>query len=307
MVVAVIGDGYVYGATEVESSDTAYNPRYWMQLRLDHEPHALYEAVVPPDLADKLEAQGTSEQVFSDGYEAMNAVAPYLEKEPFYESPEEWEQERDEEEMGEVREARPEPVDDPLYVIQGLYHGGYGAGGSFGFDDEQVAIDEAKKLARDPTFEGDYVRVITRDGELVWDSRHRHRGALEEATRRIPVRHEDAVIRDPMLLPDALSRRYAGDLRAQLGKGAKVQVVDSHTLLPRGWDFANITQLRVATPNREQVPITIRLNVAGNESSGNATIDAPGWGGTVAVARANTAEEAISAIVAELAGYLGSP
>ncbi len=36
---------------------------------------------------------------------------------------------------------------------------------------EDVALAEAKKLLRSSHFQGDYVRVITRDGELVWDSR----------------------------------------------------------------------------------------------------------------------------------------
>lgn len=70
-------------------------------------------------------------------------------------------------------EARsPRPVEDPFYVIQGIYAGGQGIiSDSFGFDDEDVARSEAAKLARSPYFEGDYVRIITRDGELVWDSR----------------------------------------------------------------------------------------------------------------------------------------
>jgi hypothetical protein len=96
MVVAVIADGYVYGATETASSDTAEDPRYWLQLRLDREPYALFMATVPSDLADKLEVQGTSDQEFSDGYEAMRAVAPYMDSEPFYESPEEWANDREE-------------------------------------------------------------------------------------------------------------------------------------------------------------------------------------------------------------------
>jgi hypothetical protein len=70
-----------------------------------------------------------------------------------------------------TREA--EPVDDPFYIIQGLYNGpeAYGTSDDFGFDDEETALKEAKKLLRKPWFEGDYVRIITRDGELVWDSR----------------------------------------------------------------------------------------------------------------------------------------
>jgi hypothetical protein len=76
---------------------------------------------------------------------------------------------------GDVRRGHgsPQPVDDPFYVIQGLYKGpeAYLAGGSFGYDDEGTAIREAEKLAGSPFFEGDYVRIITRDGEPVWDSR----------------------------------------------------------------------------------------------------------------------------------------
>ena len=69
------------------------------------------------------------------------------------------------------------PVKDPFYIIQGIYAGGQGViSDSFGFDDKATARAEAKKLLRSPHFEGDYVRIITRDGELVWDSQ-------EEASR----------------------------------------------------------------------------------------------------------------------------
>lgn len=84
---------------------------------------------------------------------------------------------------------QPESVDDPFYIIQGLYNGpeAYSAFAEFGFDDEETAIREAEKLLRLPYFEGDYVRVITRDGELVWDSRS---GAQER--RRTSRRHSTA-------------------------------------------------------------------------------------------------------------------
>lgn len=79
-------------------------------------------------------------------------------------------------------------VDDGDYVIQPAYAdgtivGGLGGGGgeSFSMNDEQAAIAAAKAVLRDPTFEGDYVTVITRDGELVWDSRG---SETEEAPRR---------------------------------------------------------------------------------------------------------------------------
>ncbi len=37
---------------------------------------------------------------------------------------------------------------------------------------QEKAIKEARIFLHDPTFEGDYVRVITGDGELVWDSKN---------------------------------------------------------------------------------------------------------------------------------------
>lgn len=60
-------------------------------------------------------------------------------------------------------------TEDPDYIVQGAYSDGR-ISDTFGYDDEEVAVREAKKLLHDPTFEGDNVRVITRDGELVWDS-----------------------------------------------------------------------------------------------------------------------------------------
>jgi hypothetical protein len=92
MVVAVIADGYVYGG----SSDAgATNPRYWLSLRQDHEPHSLYLAKnVPSDIAQAIEDMGSPDQEYRDGYEAMRAIDPYMDKEPFYESPEEWIAER---------------------------------------------------------------------------------------------------------------------------------------------------------------------------------------------------------------------
>ncbi len=89
-----------------------------------------------------------------------------------------------------VKSDKDKSTDDPDYVILPLWSdgtivGGLGGGGgeSFGFDDEEVAIREAKKLLRDPTFEGDSVRVITRDGELVWDSEESARGSRGASTR----------------------------------------------------------------------------------------------------------------------------
>ncbi len=82
LVIAYYGDHALFGATRRGGS----NPRYWIGLRLEHEPHSLYWARgVPEKLAAELEAQGTSDQEFSDGYTAARAAAPYVEAEPFYE------------------------------------------------------------------------------------------------------------------------------------------------------------------------------------------------------------------------------
>lgn len=61
-------------------------------------------------------------------------------------------------------------VEDGDYFISGAYSDGKICE-SFGFDGtEEAAIREARKMLRSPTFEGDSVRVITRDGELVFQS-----------------------------------------------------------------------------------------------------------------------------------------
>ena len=55
------------------------------------------------------------------------------------------------------------------YIIQGIMSG------ILICHEESVAEENkarviADKLLKDPTFEGNSVRIITRDGELVWDS-----------------------------------------------------------------------------------------------------------------------------------------
>lgn len=64
-------------------------------------------------------------------------------------------------------------VDDGDYVVQGMYSDGTICV-EFGFDDEAKAVSEARKLLKvhgSTWFEGDRVRVITRDGELVYSSK----------------------------------------------------------------------------------------------------------------------------------------
>lgn len=62
--------------------------------------------------------------------------------------------------------------DDPDYIVQGCYSGESGIiCESAGSDSESEAVELARDMLKSPIFQGDYVRVITRDGELVYDSR----------------------------------------------------------------------------------------------------------------------------------------
>ena len=84
-------------------------------------------------------------------------------------------------------------VDDPFYIVQGTYSDGT-ISDEFGFDDEEEAVREAKKLKHSPFFEGENVRVFTRDGEDVWDSRQQARepGWQPGGTRILMARRGEA-------------------------------------------------------------------------------------------------------------------
>lgn len=61
----------LYGAT---TDPQGRDPHYWANLRFEGTPFEIWETSVPAKDAAQFEAQGTSEQEFSDGYEAMNAL-----------------------------------------------------------------------------------------------------------------------------------------------------------------------------------------------------------------------------------------
>jgi hypothetical protein len=134
--------------------------------------------------------------------------------------------------QGQRVAARHEPVEDPFYIILPLWSdgtivGGLGGGGgeSFGFDDERIAVQEAKKMLRDPTFEGDYVQVITRDGELVWSSRDED-GASEhvahEARRTSHQKYRPS--KDARLLKVDRIVDTHGTYRVEFTDGLSIQV-----------------------------------------------------------------------------------
>lgn len=69
---AYIGDGYL-AAAEYGMHDEPY----FLQLE-GEEGFELEHVQLPEDIAEKVVAQGTQEQWYSDGYDAANAVAPFL-------------------------------------------------------------------------------------------------------------------------------------------------------------------------------------------------------------------------------------
>lgn len=77
---AVIGDGYLYGGSYEAAAAHATGNQYWMGLRMEPTSFEIWAAKVPPELGDRLLNQGTSQQSFSDGYEAMRAFNAYKPK-----------------------------------------------------------------------------------------------------------------------------------------------------------------------------------------------------------------------------------
>jgi hypothetical protein len=111
-------------------------------------------------------------------------------------------------------------VEDGFFIVQGYYDGGRVIHEA-SYESKREALREAVRLMREPWFEGDRVRVITRDGELVRATKHesggnprtsRTSGASRTAysvPRRYPDAQEKEVARmhgeevDPYPYPDA--------------------------------------------------------------------------------------------------------
>lgn len=77
----VTTDGYLLYAVNADdyTGSDRYWPDYYSEDFADGEIDTLFLADVPADLADDLCEQGSSGQVFSDGYEAWQAALPYSE------------------------------------------------------------------------------------------------------------------------------------------------------------------------------------------------------------------------------------
>jgi len=126
--------------------------------------------------------------------------------------------------------------------------------------------------------------------------------------KKLARRHEDAVVRDPALLPAKLSARLARDLGRELGGGWTVEVTASSTSMPRSWDFANLTDLLVTAPGGRPSRVSIRVNVVVgtaypptlSEASANAALD-----GMTLTTRGAAPDEAIRTLIGEVAEQLG--
>lgn len=81
IVVAFYADGALYGAASAEDESDeghgAEEPRYWYTLWVSEESFRLVRMRVPADIAAHLVAHGTSEQHYSDGYEAAHVALGY--------------------------------------------------------------------------------------------------------------------------------------------------------------------------------------------------------------------------------------
>src|SRR5690606_25681092 len=75
LIAAYIGDGYLYG---VEDHPRASLPSYWMDVQYEDRFVLVELRDVPEDVALALENQGLPGQVYTDGYEAARAAAPYV-------------------------------------------------------------------------------------------------------------------------------------------------------------------------------------------------------------------------------------
>ena len=74
--IVYIGDGYLVAASLQEDSlgDLAYFPH---EIRYDESVELITVEITDDTLVEQLLAQGTSEQDFSDGYDAAGALACY--------------------------------------------------------------------------------------------------------------------------------------------------------------------------------------------------------------------------------------
>ena len=124
------------------------------------------------------------------------------------------------------------------------------------------------------------------------------------ASAKIPRTYYDAQVHDPRLLPRALSKTYAQEIKRQLPRGVKVDVVSSTTSLTHGWDYTNFTKLHVYRDGMQPIEVGISLHVTEDkEYSGVVLVGAP-YSNTIPAGRTADAERAIQYLTEAVASYL---
>jgi hypothetical protein len=113
---------------------------------------------------------------------------------------------------------------------------------------------------------------------------------------RIPRHREDEMVKDPAHLPNALAATYLKTLKKLGVVGAKV--TDSRTILPRAWDYGNITSIQVG-----DMPYEFRIHISQSEVSG---VVSKGVGQVIGQARSGNVSEVIGQLASEAAGEMRS-
>ena len=130
------------------------------------------------------------------------------------------------------------------------------------------------------------------------------REAVEEQIEKSPY---DTVVSDKNHLPKKLSARYVRELKKGIGKGTKVEVVKSRSMMPRGWDYGNYTVLLITLPgDRGSLNAGFTLFVAQGEASGNVQLD-HSYGGVISTKRGPNAEGTIKGLIDDTARHLHRP
>jgi len=113
----------------------------------------------------------------------------------------------------------------------------------------------------------------------------------------------DYLVKDREYLPRPLTAKYIKLLKTRIGRGTQVKIIKSDTIMPRGWDYGNYTVLEITPPGTtESVKAALTLNIASNETSGIATLDAPY--GTIPVPRSNYSEQVVNWLTSEIGNLL---
>lgn len=99
-----------------------------------------------------------------------------------------------------------------------------------------------------------------------------------------PNARSDQLVTYPDLMPAKLAAFYVRELKKIKPSPQRVTKRKSETTMTPGWDFGNYTVVDIALDNGDIVGAAFTVNVAADETSGNAQLDAA-YGGVIATRR----------------------